>query len=163
MAKQARAKLREGLADAEGSVNNLVNQVVEETDTRLNVDALKQAARRYTRKMKKGRRLRPPASQQPCFLCGATLDLPACSRVLDSAVKQGLGFLLPQGFLDTEMTVHPTCRAFLEKKGEGQEPEEGAASGGEEGAMLEEKPGDDASENNATRYVYCGWPYVCQI
>lgn len=101
MEKQARARLREGIADTEGSVNNLVNQVVEETDASLNVDALKQAARRYTRKMKAGPRVLPPASQQPCFLCGVV------TRHL--------------GFLRTELAVHPACRAVLEGQGPGQE------------------------------------------
>jgi len=51
--KQARVKLRESVQDMGGSVNSLVSQVVEETNASLNVDALKQAARRYSRKLKK--------------------------------------------------------------------------------------------------------------
>ena len=72
-AKQARARLREGLEETGGSVAEAVHQVknhlkqgkpaifalfqvVGETPVNLNVEALKQAARRYTRKFKEGKK-----------------------------------------------------------------------------------------------------------
>merc|ERR1719500_135031 len=55
-AKQARARLREGLEETGGSVAEAVDQVVGETPVNLNVEALKQAARRYTRKFKEGKK-----------------------------------------------------------------------------------------------------------
>jgi len=44
-AKQARAKLREGVEETVGSVADVVHQVVGETPVNFNIEALKKAAR----------------------------------------------------------------------------------------------------------------------
>ena len=89
LSKQARARLKGqcGSGVVLGGVKNLVNQVVEETNLNLNVDALKQAARRYARKIKGSpdkkqnrRKAKVPhrvwseeSEGHLCFVCGGGL------------------------------------------------------------------------------------------
>ena len=153
-----------------------------ETHVSLNVDALKQAARRYTRKMKKGNGVGVPTRTKrskgstgppcclagcsreghlqpdleasvffavfqqslpeeetsllcedhhaeyhspeyclPCFVCGqevagemVELDSGARSRLYKMALEANKEALLPEGFLDTELSVHMECHGMLE-------------------------------------------------